>query len=53
MLVQKVQRELDDWMDKCSQAEKRRDQLDFAMQRKSEELAESLADAQVCVCARA
>ena len=47
VLVQKVQRELDDWMEKCSQAEKRRDQLDFALQRKTEELSEALSDAQV------
>lgn len=54
VLVQKVQRELDDWMEKCSQAEKRRDQLDFTLQRKNEELSEALADAQVptAVCHR-
>ena len=46
MLVQKIQRELDDWMEKCSQAEKRRDQLDFTLRRKEEELADSLTDAQ-------
>lgn len=46
VLVQKVQRELDDWMEKCSQAEKRRDQLDFTLKRKEEELADALADAQ-------
>ena len=46
VLVQKVQRELDDWMEKCSQAEKRRDQLDFTLKRKEEELLDALADAQ-------
>ena len=46
VLVQKVQRELEDWMEKCGQAEKRRDQLDFTLRRKEEELSEALADAQ-------
>jgi chromosome segregation ATPase len=44
--AQKLQRELDDWMDKCSQAEKRRDQTTFTLNRKEEELANTLADAQ-------
>jgi chromosome segregation ATPase len=46
LAVQKAQRELEDWIEKCGQAEKRRDQLDFTLRGKEEELSGALTDAQ-------
>jgi len=46
LAVQKAQREVEDWIEKCGQAEKRRDQLDFTLRGKEEELSGALADAQ-------